>query len=108
MFKQIEASDMPLILDEPNALKALASTIKAQSGPDGFYFVDEGHLFAGGEPSAEFQLVIEQLQARGVDVVIITSDNPNNLTTREITDQMTTELGLGSDANDTLGVRVIV
>lgn len=108
MFKEIEASNIPLILDEPEALKALASTIEAQGGPDGFYFLDEGNLFVGGEPSAEFQLVIEQLRARGIDVVIITSDNPNNLTTRELTDQKTSELGLGSDANDTLGVRVIL
>lgn len=108
MIRPIETRGLRLISDDADDLKSLANTIEAQTNLGGFYFVDEGHLFAGGEPSAEFKLVIEQLQARGVDVVVITSDNPNNLTIKEITDLKTSELGLGSDGNNTLNNRVIV
>ncbi|MBU0975122.1 hypothetical protein KKD03_05485 [Patescibacteria group bacterium] len=108
MTRYIEASDTPFILDEPDVLKALVSMVEVQSSPDGFYFVDEGNLFVGGEPSAEFMVVIDKLRARGVEVVILTSDNPNNLSTYDLADQMTSELGIGNESDDTLNIRVIV
>ncbi|MBP7700703.1 hypothetical protein KA111_01415 [Candidatus Woesebacteria bacterium] len=108
MIQPFETRKLQRISDDADDLKLLANSVEAQTNLGGFYFIDEGRLFVGGEPSADFKLIIEDLRARGVDVVIITSDNPNNLTIEEITDQKTAELGLGSDSNDTLNGRVIV
>ncbi len=72
-------------------------------------FLDEAGVFIDGKPSANLQEAIDQLREHGVDVVILTTNNPDNLEdTADIRNQMTLTNGLGSYGDGTLAPRAIV
>lgn len=103
-MSQIELST-PLADEE---LRKTLNSLEALQADENFFFIDSADLFIGGEPSAELMTAVEALEARGAKVVILTSDNPNQLSTLDLEAQLTEELGLGNYRDGTLHERAIV
>lgn len=93
------------LLQKERSLSALKN-VEQQANPGSFIFSDEANLFKG-EPSAELMDVVGRLNARGINVAIFTSDNPDNLETAALRDQLTQANGLGSYSDGTLQVNTL-